>query len=371
MPTPSDLHHSRRAVLGWLLGIITIVFCMVIVGGVTRLTGSGLSIVEWAPIMGTLPPLSEADWLTAFGQYQQFPQFRITHPDMSLAEFKGIFFWEYIHRLLGRGIGVVFLLPFLWFWARGAFTRRLSLQLLGALALGGMQGLVGWFMVKSGLVDEPHVSHYRLALHLGLAFAIMAYILWLVLDLCTRDKAADLPSSPSPRVLMWSIAVVTVAQIIYGAFVAGLRAGLGYNTFPKMGELWIADAVMALRPWWLNLLESHATVQFVHRWLGTLLLLLVVVLWLRARRTAWTAQQQLRIHILLLLVTLQYLLGVYTLLRYVPLTAAVMHQGCASLVLLAVIAVMQGFRRHRNQAPTAPGAAIVAPSCARGDGRCT
>ena len=348
MPTPSDLRHSRGAVLGWLLCIIGMVFCMVVVGGVTRLTGSGLSIVEWAPIMGTLPPLNEADWQAAFGQYQQFPQYRITHPDMSLAEFKGIFFWEYVHRLLGRGIGVVFLLPFLWFWIRGAFTQRLSLQLLGALTLGGMQGLVGWLMVKSGLVDEPHVSHFRLALHLGLAFTIMAYILWLLLGLRAPEEPARPPGTPYPRGLLWSVAIVTVGQIVYGAFVAGLRAGLGYNTFPKMGELWVADAVMALQPWWLNLLESHATVQFVHRWLGTLLLLLVAALWLWARRAAWTAQQQFRIHALLLLVVLQYLLGVYTLVRYVPLTAAVMHQGCASLVLLAVIAVMQGFhRRHR------------------------
>ncbi|MBK7729241.1 MAG: COX15/CtaA family protein [Gammaproteobacteria bacterium] len=347
MPTPADLRHSRRAVLGWLVFIIAMVFCMVVVGGVTRLTGSGLSIVEWAPIMGTLPPLSHADWLAAFAQYQQFPQYKITHPDMSLAEFQGIFFWEYMLRLLGRGIDVVFLLPFLWFRVRGAFSRRLSWQLLGALALGGMQGLVGWLMVKSGLVDEPRVSHYRLALHLGLAFSIMAYILWLVLGL--RAAAVDERSpgtTTSARALLWSIAIVTVLQIVYGAFVAGLRAGLGYNTFPKMGELWIADAVMALQPWWLNLFESHATVQFVHRWLGTLLLLLVTALWLRARRADWGASRQIRIHALLLVVTVQYLLGVYTLLRLVPLTAAVVHQGCASLVLLAVIAVMQGFRQR-------------------------
>jgi len=222
----SDVLGSRRAIFAWLWLLIAMVFGMVVVGGVTRLTGSGLSIVEWAPILGTLPPLNHADWMAAFGKYQQYPQYRITHPDMTLAEFQGIFFWEYVHRLLGRLVGMVFLLPFLWFWLRGCLSARLRGRLLVALGLGALQGLMGWLMVKSGLVDEPRVSHFRLAAHLGLAFSIMAYLFWVLLQL-RGDAARAVARAAAPRVLLWSVAALTVLQIVYGAFVAGLRYGEG------------------------------------------------------------------------------------------------------------------------------------------------
>lgn len=339
----SDIQGSRKAVFGWLWVLIALVFSMVVVGGVTRLTGSGLSIVEWAPILGAVPPLNEADWQAAFEQYKQYPQYRITHPDMTLSEFKGIFFWEYVHRLLGRGIGIVFLVPFLWFWARGCLSSRLRWRLLVALGLGGLQGTVGWLMVKSGLVDEPRVSHFRLAAHLGIAFLIMAYLFWLVLEL--RDADAEPSATATPKLLLWGVGTLTVLQIVYGAFVAGLRAGWGYNTFPKMGDRWIAEKVMAMDPWWINLLEDHATVQFAHRWIGTLLLALVAMLWLRARGAGFGGARRASTSVLLALVVFQYCLGVYTLLEVVPLVPAVMHQGCASLVLLAVVWASHSFRR--------------------------
>lgn len=333
---------SRRAVSAWIWVMIALVFAMIVVGGVTRLTGSGLSIVEWAPIMGTIPPLSHQEWLTAFEQYQQYPQFRIDHPQMTLAEFKGIFFWEYVHRLLGRLIGVVFLLPFLWFWARGVLSPRLRWKLLGALLLGGLQGAMGWFMVKSGLVDEPRVSHYRLAAHLGIVFLIMCYLLWLQLEV--RATPRERRIGRVPRGSLAVIGVLLVLQVVYGAFVAGLRAGWGYNTFPKMGDRWIPDAVMHLEPWWRNLLADTATVQFVHRWLGTLVLLVVIWFWWHVRGGRYALSQRQSAAALMLLVVTQYLLGVYTLLEVVPLVPAVMHQGCASLVLLAYVWVLHACR---------------------------
>ncbi len=341
----SDVLGSRRAIFAWLWLLIAMVFGMVVVGGVTRLTGSGLSIVEWAPILGTLPPLNHADWMAAFGKYQQYPQYRITHPDMTLAEFQGIFFWEYVHRLLGRLVGMVFLLPFLWFWLRGCLSARLRGRLLVALGLGALQGLMGWLMVKSGLVDEPRVSHFRLAAHLGLAFSIMAYLFWVLLQL-RGDAARAVARAAAPRVLLWSVAALTVLQIVYGAFVAGLRAGLVYNTFPKMGERWIAEGVMGMDPAWLSLLEHDVTIQFVHRWLGTALLFLVAALWLRVRAGRFALAQRASVAALMGLVALQYGLGVYTLLGQVPIVPAVMHQGCASLVLLAVVWVLHAFRRR-------------------------
>jgi len=216
------VYRHRGPVIAWLIALISLVFCMVVVGGITRLTESGLSIVEWAPILGVIPPLNEADWQAAFAQYQHSPQYRLVNAGMSLSEFKTIFFWEYVHRLLGRGVGLVFLLPFLFFWLSGCFGSTLARRLLVALFLGGLQGLLGWFMVKSGLVDEPRVSHYRLAAHLGLAFLIMCYLLWVLLGIL--HEAAPVVRRHPLRGLLGLIAGVTLLQIVYGAFVAGLRA---------------------------------------------------------------------------------------------------------------------------------------------------
>lgn len=334
-----ELLHSARAVRLWLAVVIAMVFSMVVVGGITRLTGSGLSMVEWEPIMGVVPPLSDADWHAAFEAYKQYPQYRLTHPDMDLAGFQGIFFWEYVHRVLGRTIGLVFAVPFFWFLARGAFARPLALRLGVALFLGGLQGFVGWLMVKSGLVDEPRVSHFRLAAHLGLALTIIAYLGWVLLSL--RPRGSTAPVGPGvPRPLLRLLTVLVGVQIIYGAFVAGLRAGWGYNTFPRMGDRWIAEAVMAMDPWWVNLLEDHATVQFLHRVLGTLLVVAVGAVWLRYRNSARGRVQRHGLDVLFGLLLAQYALGVYTLVNVVPLVPAVMHQGCAALIVLALVAVL-------------------------------
>jgi len=338
------VYRHRGPVVAWLIALISLVFCMVVVGGITRLTESGLSIVEWAPILGVIPPLNEADWQAAFAQYQHSPQYRLVNAGMSLSEFKTIFFWEYVHRLLGRGVGLVFLLPFLFFWLSGCFGSTLARRLLVALFLGGLQGLLGWFMVKSGLVDEPRVSHYRLAAHLGLAFLIMCYLLWVLLGIL--HEAAPVVRRHPLRGLLGLIAGVTLLQIVYGAFVAGLRAGGLFGTFPLMGDRWIGVGVMELSPWWLNLLESHATVQFVHRWLGTVLLALVVWLWVRARAGLCDRHQLRSVYLLAVAVIVQFFLGVFTLVNGVPLAAAVMHQGCASLVLLGVVYAWFSFSRN-------------------------
>lgn len=340
--TPEDIRCSRSAINMWIATMIALVFSMVVVGGITRLTGSGLSIVEWAPIMGTLPPLNEHDWLEAFAQYQQYPQYRIDHPDMTLAQFKGIFFWEYVHRLLGRAIGLVFLVPFLWFWLRGCLSPRLRMRLLGALLLGGLQGAMGWFMVKSGLVDEPRVSHFRLAAHLGLAFLIMCYLLWLLLELQPRRHEGRVGTAS--LALRGVLGALLVVQIIYGAFVAGLRAGWGYNTFPRMGPDWLPAAATNLDPWWHNLVENPWMIQFLHRWIGTAVVLLVIWFWWRVRGGRYSLTQRKSAATLMVLTLAQYLLGLYTLLNVVPLTPAVMHQGCAALVLLAYVWVLVTFR---------------------------
>lgn len=348
MTNPPELRHSARAVRAWLASVIVLVFAMVVVGGVTRLTGSGLSMVEWEPIMGIVPPLSESDWNAAFEAYKQYPQYRLTHPDMDLQGFKGIFFWEYVHRVLGRVIGMAFALPFFWFLLRGAFERPLALRLGGALMLGGMQGLMGWLMVKSGLVDEPRVSHFRLAAHLGLAFTIIGYLGWVLLSLRAEPRAAN---GQGPGVPQWALGMLsglTVVQIVYGAFVAGLRAGWGFNTFPRMGEQWIADAVFAMEPWWRALIQDHATVQFMHRLLGTVLLLFVAFVWLRYRASARDRVQRRFLHLLFALVVCQYVLGVYTLVNVVPLVPAVMHQGCAALLVVALVGVLsRAWQRER------------------------
>lgn len=337
-----DLRHSATAVRRWLFTVVALVFTMVAVGGITRLTGSGLSMVEWEPIMGVVPPLDEADWNAAFDAYKQYPQYRLTHPGMDLAGFKAIFFWEYVHRVLGRAIGVVFAVPFFWFLARGAFSRPLAIKLWIALGLGGMQGLVGWLMVKSGLVDEPRVSHFRLAAHLGLALLIMGYVGWILQGL--RAAPAAKPGRAGiPRWQIRGVLVLTVLQIVYGAFVAGLRAGWGFNTFPKMGDRWIPEIWLDMQPWWMNFLENNATVQWVHRVLGTVLLAAVAWLWVRGRAQATEAERG-ALHLLAALVAVQYGLGVYTLVNEVPIVAAVLHQACAAMVVLALVRLMQAGR---------------------------
>lgn len=328
---------DRRAVAAWLLACAALVFAIVVVGGITRLTESGLSIVEWQPVAGALPPLSAADWEALFAKYRQTPQFAQVFPDMDLAGFKRIFWWEYIHRLLGRAIGLVFLLPFLWFLLRGRLDRPLAWKLAGIFLLGALQGALGWYMVKSGLVAEPRVSHFRLTAHLGLALVIFAAELWIALELLRARDAP--PARAHPFAL--ALAALVFLMALSGGFVAGLRAGHAYNTFPLMNGHLVPAETFMLEPWWRNFLWNVATAQLVHRAFFWLLVVLVPLAWWRLRATP----ARLAAHCLLGMFCVQAALGIATLLLKVPIALAAAHQGGAVLLLAAALWTASASRR--------------------------
>jgi len=344
-PSAAD-PRAARAVAAWLLACAALVFTMVVVGGVTRLTHSGLSIVEWQPIVGTLPPLNDVQWQETFAKYQQTPEYKLVNQGMTLDAFKGIFWWEYVHRLLGRLIGLVFLLPLLWF----AFTRRidrpLALRLAGIFVLGGLQGAMGWYMVKSGLVDDPRVSQFRLTAHLSLAFLIFAAMLWTALGLLfpRRSIAASDDATPLRR-LGWWITGIVAYMVVTGGFVAGIRAGKAYNTFPLMNGHVVPPEIFMLDPWWKNFFYNMATVQFDHRLGAWALACLVPWLWLRARRVALPARTRVSISILLAMLAVQVALGIATLLLVVPVPLGAAHQGGAVLLLGAALAANHALGR--------------------------
>jgi heme a synthase len=308
---------------------------MVVVGGVTRLTHSGLSIVEWQPLVGTIPPLSETDWQVLFDKYRQTPEYKLVNHAMSLAEFKGIFWWEYLHRLLGRAIGVVFLVPLLWFWWRGRIDARLGMKLAGVFALGGLQGALGWYMVASGLVDEPRVSHLRLTAHLGLAFLILGAMLWIAFDLLYPQREARRTHGLAR--FAGAIAGLVFLQVLAGGLVAGIRAGKAYNTFPLMNGHLVPPETFLLEPWWLNFFNNMATVQLDHRLLAWVLLVLVCWLWWRVERSDAPARARTGAHLLLGTLVAQFVLGVATLLAAVPVSLGAAHQGVATLVFGAAL----------------------------------
>jgi cytochrome c oxidase assembly protein subunit 15 len=337
---------DNKIVTGWLAVVCLTIFMMIVVGGVTRLTHSGLSIVDWKPIMGFIPPIGEVEWQDTFEAYKQYPEYKQVNKGMDLSEFKGIFYWEYGHRVLGRSIGLIFFLPFMALLLMRKIERELVPKLIVALVLGGLQGLMGWYMVMSGLVDMPRVSHYRLAAHLVLALIILSYLYWIILDL-RRTSKVNVP--PGLKLLCTAILGVTFLQITYGAFTAGLRAGLGFNTYPLMdGEL-IASAATMMTPFWLNLFENGAMVQFLHRWIGALLLMLVVVL--LGLSIAGNSPRQLKVACgsLVAITLVQFLLGVFTLLNYVPIALASAHQAVACVVLLVSIYLVYIVHDRRNK----------------------
>ena len=326
--------ETQKQMTTWLLSACLLIFLMVIIGGITRLTRSGLSIVEWHPISGIIPPLSDTAWQVEFEKYQQFPEYQKLNQAMTLDQFKFIFFWEYIHRLIGRLLGIFFIIPFAYFFIKKKLHPPLIKKLLLMFILGGFQGLYGWYMVKSGLIDNPHVSHYRLAGHLILAFGLMAYILWSCLDI-NRDrfkKGSFYNYRKFRSILHWIIAVILL-QIIYGAFTAGLKAGYGWNTFPKMAGQWIPEGLLSLSPWWKNPLEHQMTVQFIHRCLGIALLLLIPGFWRYTRGFMLTEQQNRAITWFVYIVLIQFVLGIFTLLLMVPVWLGVLHQAGAFLLL--------------------------------------
>jgi cytochrome c oxidase assembly protein subunit 15 len=333
---------DNRKVALWLLLLCALVFAMIVLGGITRLSGSGLSIVDWRPLMGVLPPLSQQDWQQTFEMYQQSPEFQKVNSYMSVDDFKGIFWLEYLHRLLGRLIGLVFLVPFLYFVWRG-YIRKRELPKYGLMfVLGGLQGVLGWYMVKSGLVDNPRVSQYRLTAHLLAAIAIYAYMFWIALSLLSSPE--DRVTHPwFPRTLLLLILVLTT--IISGGFVAGLDAGLIYNTFPKMGNYWIPPDVSALSPVWLNAFENMAAVQFNHRVLALTTFFVIVVYWWYARSAGMPARVRRGVNALLHTAVLQVALGISTLLLMVPLVLAAAHQAVAVVLFTAVLYLCHGLRR--------------------------
>jgi cytochrome c oxidase assembly protein subunit 15 len=327
----SESGGRTRAIGIWLLVVAGMVFAMVVLGGVTRLTESGLSMVEWRPVTGWLPPLSEADWEQAFGAYQQFPEYQKLNAGMTLAAFKGIYWLEYVHRLWGRLIGVAFAVPFLFFLARGRIDRGLTWKLSCMFVLGGLQGVLGWYMVKSGLVDRPDVSQYRLVAHLGLALLVYAYILWVAFGLLAPPRGGAPASSAAERGAI-AVAGLVLVTALAGGFVAGLDAGFAYNTFPLMdGEL-IPRHLFTATPTWRSLFEDVTTVQFTHRVLATLTVLAVLAFrWsLRGRHLDRTARRAA--NLLTAWVFVQFALGVATLLSIVDVPLAAAHQASAMLL---------------------------------------
>ncbi|MGD8832002.1 MAG: COX15/CtaA family protein [Pseudomonadales bacterium] len=340
---PRRPFQHDRALGVWLAVCCTAIFCMVVLGGVTRLTGSGLSMVEWEPILGVLPPMSDAEWQEAFTKYQQYPEYKLKNLHLDVDGFKGIFWLEYFHRLLGRGIGLLFGLPFLYFLMRGQIDRALVPRLAGLFVLGGLQGLMGWYMVQSGMVDDPHVSQYRLTAHLLLAIVIYAYMFWLMLDLFRgRDRVRVAGGWVNGGFVLLAMVLLTIAS---GGFVAGLRAGFTFNTFPLMNGQWIPDGVLLLSPVWRNFFENIITVQFDHRVLAMLLSLTVIVFWWTARRRARSVPVRRSLDLLLAALVLQVSLGISTLLLVVPIPLAAAHQAGAVLLLSAVLNAAHQLRR--------------------------
>jgi len=336
----------QKPIAVWLLACCALVFAMVVVGGVTRLTESGLSIVEWQPIVGTMPPLGQKDWDELFEKYHQTPQYKKVNAGMSLDEFKGIFWLEYFHRLLGRVIGLAFFIPFLYFMVKKAIDRPLGLKLTGIFLLGGLQGAMGWYMVKSGLVDNPHVSQYRLTAHLGLAFLIYAAMFWVALELLSPAGVSH------GSIRLWALRrfSVTITSLIFimilsGGFVAGIRAGLAYNTFPLMNGHFIPPEIFMLEPWYRNFFDNMATVQFDHRMIAWALAILIPVFWYKSRSLPLSGSARLACSLLLIMLVIQISLGISTLLLVVPLPLAAAHQAGALLLFTAALWVNHQLRR--------------------------
>jgi len=336
--------HGNRQVALWLILVSAMIFAMVVLGGVTRLTHSGLSMTEWKPLTGWLPPLSEAAWLAEFERYKQFPEYLKLNLGMDLAGFKAIFWFEFSHRVLGRSIGLVFLLPFLYFLWRKKIDALLMPKLWLMFILGGLQGALGWWMVSSGLVDRPDVSHYRLTAHLGLAVAIYGYGLWLALGLLfptfgyLRNRLEGLY-----RLALALVGVIFVV-ILSGGMVAGLDAGFAYNTFPTMNGQWLPDGIGMMSPWYLNPFENTITVQFDHRWLATATAAAICFFWFRAVRSDVSPRVRLVVHLFLGALALQFTLGVVTLLYVVPVPLAVAHQAGAMVLLTAALSAAHAVR---------------------------
>ena len=351
--------QNRRLIRIWLGVMLVALLALVLVGGATRLTDSGLSITEWKPVHGVIPPLSEADWQEELSLYRQIPEYQQINKGMSLSEFKVIYWWEWGHRFLARAVGVLFAVPLIFFWVTGRIEQRLKLPLVIIFALGGLQGFVGWWMVKSGLVHRVDVSQYRLATHLTLAALIMAAIMWVSRGLAQHSND-PLPSVSSGRVA-GLLAILVLIQIYLGGLVAGMDAGLAYNTWPLMDGALVPSGLTAMSPFWLNLFENAKTVQFDHRMFGYLVWIVSAAHMANCLSLAPRTTHARRSIVLFGLITLQAVTGIVTLLLQVPVTWALIHQGLALLVLLFAVAHWRAFSVSSQQMAEQERGRISAP----------
>lgn len=338
-----DIKHVRT----WYWSGAVLVMLILVVGGITRLTDSGLSMVDWNPIMGAIPPLTESAWEDTFESYKQFPEYSERNAGMSLSEFKYIFFWEYLHRMLGRLAGLVFLVPFGWFLIKKKMDQRQIKRALILLLLGSVQGLMGWYMVQSGLVDVPYVSHYRLAAHLLLAMAIFGACVLFALDLNRRPTQDGTNLYPLKK-WGWIFMSLLILQITWGAFVAGLNAGHVYNTFPKMFGYWLPPELWVIQPVWLNLFENPATTQFIHRVAGTVLGIMAVAIWIGALMKNYSWPIKRWVFAIFTVVLIQYAAGVFTLVFHVPVWLGVLHQAIAFILFGFVTGFLHFLHRIEN-----------------------
>ncbi|MFT5450781.1 MAG: cytochrome c oxidase assembly protein subunit 15 [Enterobacterales bacterium] len=340
--------HDRQ-VATWLIFVAAVIFFMIILGGATRLTHSGLSMVDWKPIMGVIPPLTETDWTQTFERYKEFPEYQKKNAGMSLDSFKTIFYFEYFHRILGRLIGLFFLLPFLYFWMKGAIRRKMLPQMIALFILGGMQGVLGWYMVKSGLVNEPNVSQYRLSAHLIAAVLLFSYLLWVGFGLL-KKTTDELANDIRKRFYNYSKAVtgVIIFMIFSGGLVAGTKAGYAYNTFPLMAGKLIPDGMYSLQPFWLNWFENITAIQFNHRLIAYSLFIIVPLFAIKLIKnnisSCCTNAAKLFIGMLLV----QIALGISTLIFHMPVSVAVSHQGGAIILLSIAIFITRELKTEHE-----------------------
>lgn len=337
------MKKDNKKVIYWLLTGCLLIFIMVIVGGITRLTDSGLSMSDYKLIKETIPPTSEKEWQEAFDLYKQYPEYQKLNSHFELADFKQIYFWEWFHRVIGRVIGLVFIFPFIYFLIRKQLTKKTILKCLVLLGLGAFQGFLGWYMVKSGLVDMPDVSHFRLAAHLTTAFLTFAVTLWVALDLMFPERK---PANKPMQNLIIVSYIVLIFQIIYGAFVAGLKAGLLHNHWPMMSDgKFIHFTAYTLEPFYKNLIENPSGIQFIHRTTAYLVVFFIYLIWKKSKKFTTTSQQKQGINALVILVIVQFILGVFTILLQVPLWLGIAHQIGAFLLLSAMTFTLHRFSK--------------------------
>ncbi len=320
--------RTQQIIKWWLNTLCLFILAVIVIGGITRITDSGLSMVQWKPISGIVPPLTETAWTTEFNHYKAYPEYQQYNMNMTLSEFKGIFFWEYLHRILARCLGLVALIPFLGviLWRSDISTKQKIIY--GCIPpLIACQGLLGWYMVKSGLVDQPNVSHIRLAAHLLMALGLFSYTLWHRISLSRLAKTAAKDTYPVLfHVLVVGLVILTISQMTYGAFMAGLKAGYGFNTFPKMGSEWAPAIIWSLTPGWKNVIHNPYMVQFIHRTLAWLLVIGGYSLFFYGYRVRLPKPKKIGVHLFTGLLTLQFILGVTTLLLKVHAHVAITHQ---------------------------------------------